>query len=40
MNQMLTALHRYLEPSAFYAFQDEVWPGLMEIVRGVQAPPG
>ncbi len=40
MNHMLTALRRYLEPDAFYALQDEAWPGLMETMRGVQAPPG
>ena len=32
---MLTVLHRYLEPDAFYAFKAEVWPGTMEIGRGV-----
>ena len=40
VNHMPTALHRCLDPDASHALQDEVLPGLMEIVRGVRTPPG
>jgi hypothetical protein len=34
VNVMLTVLRRYLPPDQFFAFKDEVWPGLMELVDG------
>jgi len=40
MNHMLRPCAGAWSPDGSDAFQDEAWPALMEIVRGVQAPPG
>jgi hypothetical protein len=38
VNHMLTVVRRYLSPDEFFAFKDEAWPGLMELIEKIQDP--